>query len=203
MELLKHLNQWTAEIVMFLGFASSVYFFVQRSLNKIKPYTQVFENINNLSDKIDQISKEFKTNHGTSLKDQVSKIEKAVEENTKLTKSIFNRQRWILDNREEPIFEADSNGNFTWVNEPFIKAVKRSQSDLLGNKWRIIITEEKREDIYSHWEAAIKEKRNFEEKIYITDKKGNKFSANCVACLQEDGNYIGTLTNIKGCEDCS
>ena len=82
-----------------------------------------------------------------------------------------------MDNREEPIFEADLDGNFTWVNEAFVKIVKRSHKDLLGNKWRIIVTEEKRNDIYSHWESAIKEKRNFEEKIFFTDKKGNKLSA--------------------------
>lgn len=203
MEILKHLNQWLGEIIIFFGIIGSVYIFVQRSLNKIKPYSQILENVNNLNKKIDEISKEFKTNHGTSLKDQISKIEKAVDENTKLTKSIFNRQRWILDNREEPIFEADSDGNFTWVNEAFVKIVKRSHKDLLGNKWRIIVTEEKRNDIYSHWESAIKEKRNFEEKIFFTDKKGNKLSANCVASLQEDGNYIGTLTNIQDHEDCS
>ena len=196
MEFLSQLSGWTKEIMVIIGAIGSVYYFIYRALNKIKPYTEILETIEKLNIKIDTISGEFKNNHGSSLKDQICLIENSVKENTKLTKSIFYRQRWILDNRQEPIFEADHKGNFTWANDSFIRLVKRGQQDLLNNKWRNIISEEHRETIYSNWEDAIKQKRNFEETIYITDKKGVSYTAMCTAFLQEDGNYIGTLSNI-------
>lgn len=196
MDFLSQLSLWIKEISVILGAIGSVYFFIYRALNKLKPYTEVIDKIKDLNEKIDNISSEFKNNHGTSLKDQICVIENSVKENTKLTKSIFYRQRWLLDNRIEPIFEADSKGYFTWVNDAFIRLVKRGPNDLLNNKWRNVVSEDHRESIYSHWEDAIKQKRNFEQTIYITDKNGDKYSAMCVACLQEDGNYIGTLLNV-------
>ena len=54
MEILKHLNQWLGEIIIFFGIIGSVYIFVQRALNKIKPYSQILENVNNLNKKIDE-----------------------------------------------------------------------------------------------------------------------------------------------------
>jgi len=157
---------------------------------KLKPYTTI-------TDDIVKIRQELTSNGGKSLKDCVKKIHADVQANTDLTKTIMCRQRWILDNRNEPIFEADENGNFTWVNEAFIRLTKRSCNDLLNNKWKNIIIESQRDMMFEHWDNAIKEKRNFEETIHITNKKGERFSTMCIATIQEDGKYIGCLTDVK------
>jgi len=180
---LKNLNATYVTLGALSGFMAIFY-------HKLKPYTTI-------TDDISQIRKELTSNSGKSLKDLVKKIEGDVESNTNLTKTILCRQRWILDNRSEPIFEADENGNFTWVNEAFVKLAKRSCSDLTGNKWKNIIAESNRDSVFAHWDAAIKEKRNFEETIVITDKKGKNHSVMCIASIQEDGKYVGSLTNIK------
>jgi len=185
-DLIRHLN--TSYVV--LCTISAYMFLVYK---KLKPYTTI-------TDDIRQIRTELTSNSGKSLKDLVNKIKADVESNTDLTKTIMCRQRWILDNRSEPIFEADEKGNFTWVNEAFIKITKRSCYDLLGNKWKNIIAEDERDSIFNHWDRAIKEKRNFEETIVITDKKGRSFSAMCIASIQEDGKYMGSLTNIEQTE---
>jgi len=182
-DLIKNINSSYVILSVIGGYMFLVY-------KKLKPYTTI-------TDDISQIRAELTSNSGKSLKDLVKKIEVDVESNTDLTKTIMCRQRWILDNRNEPIFEVDENGNFTWVNEAFIKLTKRSCYDLLGNKWKNIISEEERDLIFSHWDKAIKEKRNFEETIVITDKKGRSFSAMCIASIQEDGKYMGSLTNIE------
>lgn len=160
---------------------------------KLKPYTTI-------TDDIMQIRKELTSNGGQSLKDFVKQIKTDVQANTDLTKTIMCRQRWILDNRTEPIFETDEKGNFTWVNEAFIRLTKRSCFDLLGNKWKNIIEESQRDAVFEHWDRAIEEKRNFEETIQIMDKKGNKYSAMCVATIQQDGKYIGSFTEIEQIE---
>lgn len=160
---------------------------------KLKPYTTI-------TDDISKIKAELTSNSGKSLKDLVKKIEVDVESNTNLTKTIMCRQRWILDNRSEPIFETDEKGSFTWVNEAFIRITKRSCFDLLDNKWKNIIEESQRDGVLEHWSQAILEKRNFEETIHIVDKKGNKYSTMCIANVQQDGKYIGSFTEIKPLE---
>ena len=185
-DLIKNLNASYVALTAVGGYMYLLY-------KKLKPYTTI-------TDDIGKIRAELTSNSGKSLKDLVNKIKADVESNTDLTKTIMCRQRWILDNRAEPIFEADEEGNFTWVNEAFIKLTKRSCYDLLGNKWKNIIAEDERDSIFSHWDRAIKEKRNFEETIVITDKKGRSFSAMCIASIQEDGKYMGSLTNIEQTE---
>jgi PAS domain S-box-containing protein len=182
-DFLRNLNATYVTLVAISGFMVVFY-------NKIKPYTTI-------TDDISKIKAELTSNSGKSLKDLVKKIEVDVESNTNLTKTIMCRQRWILDNRNEPIFEVDEKGNFTWVNEAFIRLTKRSCNDLLNNKWKNIIIESQRDIVFEHWNNAIKEKRNFEETIQITNKKGEKFSLMCIASIQEDGKYIGCLTDIK------
>lgn len=182
-DLIKNLNTSYVVLTGLGGYMFLLY-------KKLKPYTTI-------TDDISQIRAELTSNSGKSLKDLVKKIETEVKSNTDLTKTIMCRQRWILDNRNEPIFEADEKGNFTWVNEALIKLTKRSCIDLLENKWKNIIAEDERDSVFKHWDNAIKEKRNFEETIVITDKKGRVFSAMCVATIQEDGKYIGSLTNIE------
>lgn len=182
-DFLRNLNSTYVTLVAIGGFMVIV-------LNKLKPYTTI-------TDDIKQIKSELTSNSGKSLKDLVKKIEVDVESNTNLTKTILCRQRWILDNRNEPIFEADEKGNFTWVNEAFVKLTKRSCYDLMGTKWKNIIAEPNRDMVYSHWDNAIKEKRNFEETILITDRKGKNFSAKCIASIQEDGKYMGSFCNLK------
>lgn len=67
----------------------------------------------------------------------------------------------------------------------------------MGTKWKNIIAEPNRDIVYNHWDNAIKEKRNFEETILITDRKGKNFSAKCIASIQEDGKYMGSFCNLK------
>ena len=154
--IIKAVESFNASYIILSGLAG--YMFV--ILKKLKPYTTI-------TDDISKIKAELTSNSGKSLKDLVKKIEVDVNSNTNLTKTIMCRQRWILDNRSEPIFETDENGNFTWVNEAFIRLTKRACYDLLNNKWKNIIIETQRDAVYEHWDRAIKEKRSFEETIQI------------------------------------
>lgn len=169
--------------------------------SKVKPYLEVVDKISHLSVKIDEVSKQLQYDHGFSMRDQIGKIEKTLDRNTKITELIFNRQRWLMDTRNEPMFEADKNGNFTWANTALVRLTKRSINDLLGNKWRNIVSEDRRDDTLFHWDEAVKQKRNFEETLHLTDKVGNKYVTYCIAAIQDDGNYIGTFSNIEKCVD--
>jgi PAS domain-containing protein len=157
--------------------------------NAIKPYTTITDDIKNLSLSVSNISKELKPNGGSSLKDQVTDLHKS-------TKIILNRQRWILENREEPIFETDEHGNFKWVNEAFIRLTDKLFKDLENNNWINAICEKMRNEIDNEWKTAIRNKRNFEHQIIIVDSKDRSFSAKCIAIRQDDDKYIGKLVNV-------
>jgi PAS domain-containing protein len=128
------------------------------------------------------------------MKDQMNDLQLS-------TKTILYRQRWILDNREEPIFETDENGNFTWANSALIRLTDRLFKDLENNNWINALCEKTRTEVNDSWQIAIENKRNFEHEIIIIDSKDRAFSAKCIAVRQEDGKYVGKLINVEQLEE--
>ena len=176
-------NALIAAMIIFIGYMTTF-------LRAIKPYTTITDDIKTLNTTVSNISKELKPNGGSSLKDQVTDLHKS-------TIIILNRQRWILENREEPIFETDENGNFKWVNEAFIRLTDRLFKDLENNNWINALCEKTRTEVNDSWQISIENKRNFEHEIIIIDSKDRAFSAKCIAVRQEDGKYVGKLINIE------
>jgi len=161
---------------------------------KLKPYIDITDDLSTLKEEVSVISKELKPNGGKSLKDQVSDLQSS-------TKIILYRQRWILENREEPIFETDEKGNFTWANDSLIRLTDRLFKDLENNNWINALCEKTRDEVNESWQSAIQNKRNFEHEIIIIDGKNRFFSAKCQAVRQGDGVYMGKFTNIKELKD--
>jgi len=161
---------------------------------KIKPYISVTDDIAVLKTEVATISKELKPNNGKSLKDQVSDLQSS-------TKIILYRQRWILESMEEPIFETDEKGNFTWANDALIRLTDRLFKDLENNNWINALCEKIRDQVNERWQSAIENKRNFEHEIIIIDGKNRAFSVKCHAVRQDDGIYMGKFTNIKELKD--
>lgn len=180
-------NITLAAILVFIG-----YFF--KFTSKIKPYTTITKDIEELKSTTKAISAQFQNNGGKSLKDQLDKLE-----NTSLT--ILQRQRWILDNRDEPIFETDAKGNLTWANDAMIRLTDRLFKDLQNNNWINALCEKTRNEVNEGWYDAIENERNFEHNIIIIDSKNRAFGAKCVATRQDDGKYMGKLMNIKELEE--
>lgn len=157
---------------------------------KIKPYVSITDDIQGLKTEVAAISKELKPNGGKSIKDQIDDLQTSA-------KTILYRQRWILENREEAIFETDEKGNFTWANDSLSRLTDRLFKDLENNNWINALCEKTREEVNDAWQIAIENKRNFEHDIIIVDGKNRAFSAKCHAVRQGDGKYIGKFTNIK------
>lgn len=157
---------------------------------RIKPYISITEDLTSLKTEVSKISNEFKANGGKSLKDQINSLETSA-------KTILYRQRWILDNRQEPIFETDEKGDFTWVNDAFVRLTDRPFRDLKNKNWINCLKEETRSEITECWNLAIQNKRNFEHILFVVDSKNRIFSTKCVAVHQEDGNYIGSFMDVE------
>ena len=75
--------------------------------------------IYSLNKSVKQILEEVKPNGGKSLKDRVTAIQTQVNKDSNSINTIYSRQKWILDNRPEPIFECNASGSCTWVNEKY------------------------------------------------------------------------------------
>jgi PAS domain S-box-containing protein len=176
-------NATIAALIIFTGYLISF-------SKKIKPYISVKDDIAALKVDLSKISNEFKTNGGKSLKDQINDLQVS-------TKTILYRQRWILDNREEPIFETDEHGNFTWVNDAFARLTDRPFRDLQNNNWINCLKEDSREEISESWKTAVENKRTFEHILFIVDSKNRVFSTKCIASRQEDGKYIGSFMSVE------
>jgi len=180
-------NMTLAAIIVFIA-----YFF--QFTSKLKPYLSITKDIEDLKETTKKISEQFENNGGKSLKDKLYRLEE-----TSLT--ILQRQRWILDNRDEPIFETDEKGNFKWANDSLIRLTDRLFKDLENNNWINALCEKTRDDVNERWQTAIENKRNFEHEIIIVDGKNRAFSAKCQAVRHGDGVYMGKLTNIKELKD--
>lgn len=176
-------NATIAALILFGGY-------LMNFTRKIKPYIAVTDDIAHLKKEVTLISDELKPNGGKSIKDQMNDLQKS-------TKTILYRQRWILDNREEPIFETDEQGNFTWANDSLIRLTDRLFKDLENNNWINALCEKTRDEVNESWQIAIENKRNFEHDLVIVDSKNRAFSAKCHAVRQDDGKYIGHFINIE------
>lgn len=184
------LSKINSSIVVIVAFGGYMFYLMK----KLQPFTTITTDIASLKEEVKSISKELKPNGGKSMKDQLSDLQAS-------TKTILNRQRWILDNREEPIFETDEKGNFTWANDALIRLTDRLFKDLENNNWINALCENTREEVNDAWQLAIENKRNFEHDIVIIDSKNRAFNAKCLAVRQDDGKYVGKLINIKEIEE--
>lgn len=142
---------------------------------------------------IPKIYEELTPNHGTSIKDKIDKIDKKVEENIKVTNLICHRQKWILDNREEPIFETDEKGNCTWVNEKYCQLVKHNMTYMLGHGWKNVVHENDRERVVQEWESAIQDKRGSTCSYQMVDSDGNIYHVVATATINDVYGYIGSI----------
>ena len=156
-----------------------------------------FNKVKKVHSMVETIFNEITPNHGTSIKDTITKIEFIIEENTTLTKQIFHRQRWLLDNREEAIFETDEFGKCTWVNENFCRLLNHDINFFLENGWKNIIHEDDRERVSDEWESAVKDKRSSQNKFKIITNDGSIFNIKFIATKTDSYGYIGTISAIK------
>lgn len=146
------------------------------------------------------VFKEVTSNHGTSIKDKVNYLEKAIVRNNELTEKIFFRQRWIMENQDIPIFEANGEGQFDWVNEEFAHLFGKSVSHFIGNGWKNVIHPEDRNRVEKHWDSCVKDKIDIEDTFRVMGE-GRILIVKMVANKTEGG-WIGSIIK-KGCDSAN
>jgi len=155
-----------------------------------------YDRIISVNNKIDIIFKEVTPNGGGSIKDKINTLTDQMTFNTHMTEKIFYRQRWILDNREEPIFESSEDGKCIWVNSYYTKLLKRDAGYFMEHGWKNAIHESDRERVIQNWNDCIKDGRMYEDTYKIVDGEGKVIMVECSAVKTHNNGYIGNLKII-------
>ena len=154
-------------------------------------------NLNNLNKNVKDILDEVKPNGGESLKDKVNVIESKMDRNTNNINAIYSRQKWMLDNRPEPIFECDVTGSCTWVNEKYCQLLQHDVDYFLGNGWKNGVYREDLEDVEKEWDKAIRDKRTSISEHRVMDRSGNIYNVKVTAIRNENYGYIGHIQVLE------
>jgi PAS domain S-box-containing protein len=142
-----------------------------------------------VAERIDFLVAEFMPNSGSSMKDQLNRLETDL--------ALANeRQRARMLDTPEMIFETDKDGHCVWVNRTYSKAVQMAISELVGHGWVNGIAVKDRERVVAEWYLAVKEDREFEIEFDFQDADGNHFPVMCRSYKMRDwrtGEAVGYL----------
>jgi len=163
-----------------------------------------YQNITTVHQQIDKIFKEITPNGGGSIKDKINLMSKEITSNTEMTEQIFHRQRWIMENRDEAIFEAQPSGELSWVNKPYTKLTGRDSTSLVGHNWKNTVFEEDRERVIQNWQSSVNDRREFEDEYRIILPAGQIITVHSSATYVCGHGYIGSIQlSPNSCVSCS
>ena len=110
--------------------------------------TKIFTHIENMTEKILEISKELKPNAGGSIKDQVKQIANDVRVIRVERDATFHLAK-------EPMFKTDGKGYYISCNSSLCSLIGVSEQELLGLGWLNYISLEDKDRIWEEWENII------------------------------------------------
>lgn len=150
-----------------------------------------------LNKSVAEILKEVKPNGGKSLSDRVSAIQVKVDKDSDVINTISSRQKWILDSRPEPIFECNTSGSCTWVNEKYCQLLQHDVEYFKNNGWKNGIHHDDREGVEKEWEKAIEDRRSSSSEHRLVDREGNIIHVKASATRNENYGYIGRIEVLE------
>jgi len=141
----------------------------------IGPCYRFIVKVGNIPAKLEEISKEFRTNGGATVKDSLARIELTTARGEE-------RQKILLGLVPYAVFETDKEGHCTYVNRSYLRWTGRTEDEVLGDGWVNILAQDERERVTNEWDRAIKHKRLFEARYSIyNESTGERFPVLCRA----------------------
>lgn len=122
----------------------------------LHPFMQkVLEGIDNIYSMKKIIEKELQTNGGSSMKDAIKRIDRS--------NSIQDgRHHAALSLKKDPIWEADADGNYIWVNSAYVKETGFDIEHLKNRSWLITVSDKDRDRVKQEWEDCVRYQTVFE-----------------------------------------
>jgi PAS domain-containing protein len=143
------------------------------------------------------VLEELRPNTGHSLRDAVDRVESHV-----LESSHVGTQRWRASHDLSTLghLETDSVGRLTWANRTYREMVARDMDELKGFGWINAVTPAQRDFALSSWTHAVREGRDYEERI-IYERANGRIC--CVVHAQHlerpDGTLYGHVGTVSVC----
>lgn len=190
----------------FLGFLITVYTFYKQVgipmyKNTVLPIVNLFSAIANspirlnnvekrfshFEEKLDTIIAELRPNGGSSLKDQMNRLE--------ANNVISTSQRQILlDIHTGAVWVSDKEGNCTWANKNYMEKTGATIEDFKGNNWIKLIASEDRNRVQAEWFDSVKEGRDFDLEYSLVNLKSGiklKVHGRGTPIKKDDGTVLG------------
>ena len=123
--------------------------------------------------KLRKIVLETKNNGGSTIKDQIHRIESSIKELDATTKHLAV---WVEASQHltsKPMFKADDSGRFTWINVALAKLLGLGFEDLKGYGWLSYVHGEDVERVSREWAESVKDKRKFETTFRVKNESSN------------------------------
>ena len=139
---------------------------------------------------IEEIRKELRPNGGSSLRDAINNI-------TKQLSALEFAQQTTWDFNMIPMFRANSNGDCTWVNQPYQDMVGRGKEYLLSHGWISCLHPDDRKQILEEWREACADSRNFDMTYRFLDIDQNVIKCRVRAFGSSNTGYIGFVYKVS------
>jgi PAS domain S-box-containing protein len=141
--------------------------------------------------KLKKLLEQTTTNGGSSLRDQMNRIETYVQDLSLLVEAGHHLS-------PKPIFRTDSQGNFTWVNTAFTRLVGMGLDELRGLGWISAIDPADVQRVTVEWDIAVRDRRKFESVMQIMNslsQQTKKVKIKAHPILKKDAllGYLGTI----------
>lgn len=178
-------------LASFGAFVKWVWPWIKGCYRKMFGAAQVVERLDELSEQVGWLVSEMKTNAGTSIKDQLNRVETACAKTNE-------RQRARMLDSSDLVFETDPDGSCVWVNRTYARTVQRLPQELMGHGWVNAIARDHRDRVMKGWYDAVDEDREFEMKFNFSTPDGDEFPALVRSYKMTDsrGNAIGYLGSV-------
>lgn len=108
------------------------------------------------------LRQQFTPNGGTSIYDMLRRIEESVNINEA-------KNNVLLSVSDQPIFQTDANGRYTWVNPAYCKFTSCPESLILQLNWLNTIAPEDRDKVAEAWHRCCKQQRKFDITYTLAD----------------------------------
>ena len=136
---------------------------------------------------LDQIAAEFRPNGGSSMKDALNRLEKRSVTRDANIQAIMNYQRMA-------VWESDKDGGCVWASDALLELTGLTMDQMRGNGWSVAVPEEERERVFTEWQAAVEQHREFHARYHV----GIKTPVPVIGRAYLVKDHHGTITGFVG-----
>lgn len=210
-----NIEHWS-ELTALLGGVSTGVVYMGSKLNVLRRMAAVARfpgRLTRMMDSVDDMRRELRPNHGSSIFDKIHTIADGTQEALSRLELVEQHQalamatlQIVVDEQGIVQFQADLNGNRTWVGGAWQALTGLKPEDSIGTGWINAIASDEREAVMSAWEDAVAFRRPFFMTYhYAHAVTGERVLVRCEARPVKDGDsdiagYAGTVRRARAAD---